>query len=123
MNYWIIPISEENWLVAKETSVYGAPEIARGRHIRELVKPGDVLIFYVTKRASKRLGGKFVGAYRVASEWFREEKQLWPDEACEGRIKYPWRVRREPLKLGVADYSELAPRLSFVVDKNGLGPH
>jgi len=74
--------------VVKEISVYGAPEVARGRHIRELVKPGYALIFYVTKRASKRLGGKFVGAYRVVSEWFREEKPLWPDEAREGRVKY-----------------------------------
>ncbi|MGB9816424.1 MAG: EVE domain-containing protein [Desulfurococcaceae archaeon] len=89
---------------------------ARNRHMRELVKPGDVVIFYVAKKNSKRLGGKFVGAYRVASEWFREDKPLWPDEAREGRVKYPWRTRLEPVKL-VADYGELAPRLSFVVDK------
>jgi predicted RNA-binding protein len=88
VNYWVIPLSEENWFVVKEISVYDAPEVARGRHIRELVKPGDALIFYVTRRGSKRLRGKFVGAYRVASEWFREEKPLWPDEAREGRVKY-----------------------------------
>jgi predicted RNA-binding protein len=40
-------------LVVKEAGVYGAPEATRGRHIRELVKPGDVLIFYVTKRGSE----------------------------------------------------------------------
>jgi predicted RNA-binding protein len=89
--------------------------------VRELVKPGDVVIFYVAKKNSKRLGGKFVGAYRIASEWFREDKPLWPDEAREGRVKYPWRTRLEPVKLGVADYSELAPRLSFVVDKKRPG--
>jgi len=121
VNYWIIPVSEENWLVIKEVNVYGAPEAARGRHVRELVKPGDVVIFYVAKKNSRRLGGKFVGAYRVASEWFREDKPLWPDEAREGRVKYPWRTRLEPVKLGLVDYSELAPRLSFVVDKKKLG--
>jgi predicted RNA-binding protein len=68
VNYWIIPVSEENWLVIKEVNVYGAPEATRGRHVRELVKPGDVVIFYVAKKNSKRLGGKFVGAYRVVSE-------------------------------------------------------
>jgi predicted RNA-binding protein len=26
VNYWIIPVSEENWLVIKEVNVYGAPE-------------------------------------------------------------------------------------------------
>jgi predicted RNA-binding protein len=60
--------------------VYGAPVVARGRHIRDLVKPGDVLLFYVTKRNSSRLGGKIVGAYRVVSEWFWEDKPLWPDD-------------------------------------------
>ena len=121
VNYWIIPVSEENWHVIKEANLYGAPEATRGRHVRELVKPGDVVIFYVAKKNSKRLGGKFVGAYRIASEWFREEKPLWPDEAREGRVKYPWRTRLEPVKLGLVDYSELAPRLSFVVDKKRLG--
>jgi len=121
VNYWIIPVSEENWLVIKEANLYGAPEATRGRHVRELVNPGDVVIFYVAKKNSKRLGGKFVGAYRVVSEWFREDKPLWPDEAREGRVKYPWRTRLEPVKLGVADYSELAPRLSFVVDKKRSG--
>jgi len=121
VNYWIIPVSEENWLVIKEVNVYGAPEATRGRHVRELVKPGDVVIFYVAKKNSRTLGGKFVGAYRVASEWFREDKPLWPDEAREGRVKYPWRTRLEPVKLGLVDYGELAPRLSFVVDKKRLG--
>ena len=92
-NYWIIPVSEENWLVIKEVNVYGAPESTRGRHVRELVKPGDVVIFYVAKKNSRRLGGKFVGAYRVASEWFREDKPLWPDEPV--RVKS--NTRGEPV--------------------------
>jgi predicted RNA-binding protein len=121
VNYWIIPVSEENWLVIKKVNVYGAPEAPQGRHVRELVKPGDVVIFYVAKKNSKRLGGKFVGAYRVASEWFREDRPRWPDEAREGRVKYPWRTRLEPVKLGLVDYGELAPRLGFVVDKKRLG--
>jgi predicted RNA-binding protein len=121
VSYWVIPLSEENWFVVKEISVYDAPEAASGRHIRELVKPGNVLLFHVTKRNSSKLGGKIVRAYRVTSEWFWEDKPLWPDEAREGRVKYPWRVRLEPLKLGVVDYSKLAPRLSFVVDKKRPG--
>ena len=54
------------------------------------------------------LEGKFVGAYRVISVWFREDKPLWPDEAREGRVKYPRRTRLEPVKLGLVDYGELA---------------
>jgi predicted RNA-binding protein len=53
VSYWVIPLSEENWFAVKETGVYGAPEATRGRHIRELVEPGDVLVFYVSKRGSE----------------------------------------------------------------------
>jgi len=116
--YWVVPVSEENWLVIKQLNIYGAPE-PRGprKPIYQLVEPGDVLIFYVTKKNARSLGGKFVGAYRVASAWYREEKPLWPDEIREGRVKYPWRARLEPVKIGEADFKELAPRLKFVVNK------
>ena len=53
--------------MVKKSGVYGAPESQRDRGPRELIAPGDVLIFYVRKTGSKRLGGKFVGAFKVAS--------------------------------------------------------
>ncbi len=115
--YWIVVVSEENWHVVKESRVFGAPESRRGRDAKDLVEPSDVLIFYVKARECTRLCGKFAGAFRVTSTWFREEKPLWPDEVREGRVKYPWRVLLEPLKLGAADFKELVPRLSFVRSK------
>jgi len=117
-NYWILAVSEENWYVVKSTGVYGAPELQRGKPVYGLVKPGDVVIFYVRKKGSTSLGGKFVGAFRVASSWFREDRPLWPDEAREGRVKYPWRVRLEPIKLGVVGFEELATKLKFVENKS-----
>jgi len=63
------------------------------------------------------LGGRFVGAFRVTSSWFREDEPLWPDEVREGRVKYPWRIRLEPIKLGIADFNELIPKLSFIGNK------
>jgi len=117
VKYWIIPVSEENWYVVKSLNIYGAPEAKIGRPITQLVQPGDVLIFYVLKRGSKSLGGKFVGVFRVVSTWFREDKPLWPDEVREGVVKYPWRVRLEPVKLGTADFRELVPKLRFVEKK------
>jgi len=33
-------------------------------------------------------------------------------------VKYPWRVRLELIKLGVADFRELAPKLRFVEKKD-----
>jgi len=67
VKYWLVCVSQENWHVVKKSGVYGAPESQRDRGPRELIAPGDVLIFYVRKTGSKRLGGKFVGAFKVAS--------------------------------------------------------
>ena len=113
--YWIIVISEENWEVVREKCIYGAPESFRSP--TEIIKPGDVVIFYVKKKGSKRLGGKFVGAFKVVSEWHREVKPLWPDEIRESRVKYPWRIKLEPIKFGIADFRELASKLTFIVRK------
>jgi predicted RNA-binding protein len=86
MPSWVIPVSEANWEVIKRFNVYGAPE---GCAAPKLVKAGDYLAFYVTVKGSKALGGKFVGIYKVVSDWFREDKPLWPDEVAEGKVKYP----------------------------------
>lgn len=117
LKYWIIAVTEENWLVVKLSNIYGAPEIQRFRSIHNLIVSGDVLIFYVRKKDSKNLGGKFVGVFKVVSGWYREDKPLWPDETKEGRVKYPWRVKLEPIKLGIADFKELVPKLKFIKKK------
>jgi predicted RNA-binding protein len=110
MPSWVIPVPEANWEVIKKLNVYGAPEDSVAP---KLIKAEDYLVFYVTVKGSKALGGKFVGVYRAVSEWFREDKPLWPDEVAEGKVKYPWRIRIEPVKLGVADFRELVDKLSF----------
>jgi len=119
MKYWIISITEENWYVVKENNIYGVPEPSKG--IRDLIGLGDTLIFHVIKRRSKKLGGKFVGVFKTASTWFREEKPLWPDEVREGEVKYPWRIRLEPVKLGTVALRELVPELTFIENKKNPG--
>lgn len=117
-NYWIIVVSEENWNTIKNLNIYGAPESNVWKPIYELVKPGDYIVFYISKRGSKTLGGKFVGVYKVISTWFKEEKPLWPDEIRENRTKYPWRVKIESIKLGITDFDELVPKLKFIERKD-----
>ena len=111
-------VSEENWLVIKSSNVYGAPESQRFKPVYELIKPGDILIFYVKKKGSRSLGGKLVGAYKVVSEWYREDKPLWPDEVREGKVKYPWRIKLRPIKIGIAEFKELVPKLKFIEKKD-----
>lgn len=115
---WLVVVSEENWYTVKNMNIYGAPEAKGFRPAYELIQLNDVLVFYVKKKESRELGGKIVGVFRAISTWFREDRPLWPDEIREGRILYPWRIRLEPVKLGVADFNELAPRLKFIERKD-----
>ena len=74
--YWPIVVSERDWCVVRENSVYGVSR----ESIYGLVKAGDFLVFYAKRRGSRSLGGKFVGVFRVVSEWYRGDKPLWPSE-------------------------------------------
>ena len=116
--YWIIAVSEDNWEIIKKENVYGAPETSGVRSLIQLIEPGDVVIFYVKIKGSKKLGGKFVGAYEVISSWYREDKPLWPDEVKEDKVKYPWRIKLKPIKLGVVNFKELVPKLKFIEKKD-----
>ena len=117
IKYWIITVSEENWHIIRENNIYGAPETKGFKPAYELIKPGDIVIFYVKKTGSETLGGKFVGVFKAASEWYREDKPLWPDEIRENRVKYPWRIKLEPIKLGTVSFEELIPKLEFIRNK------
>jgi predicted RNA-binding protein len=114
MANWLIPVSEVNWEVIRRKNIYGAPEASMAP---KLIRINDNIIFYVIKKNSRVFGGKFVGVYTVVSEWFREEKFLWPDEINEGKVKYPWRIKIKPIKIGITDFNELIDKLSFTKDK------
>ena len=114
MANWLFTITEENFEVVKSSGLFGVPESSKAPR---LVKPGDKLIFYVMKTGAKSLGGMIVGVFRATSSWRRENKRLWPDEIREKKVKYPFRINVEPIKLGAAPFKELVPKLSFVVNK------
>lgn len=118
--FFIVSITERNWLVTRRENVYGVPASSR-RDVRSIVKPGDYLVFYVPKKGSEKLGGKIVGVYRVVSEWFEGRELLWPDEVESRTLRYAWRVRIEPVRVGEADFEKLVPELSFVKDKKRWG--
>ena len=112
MAYWIIPVSEENWYIIRELNIYGAP-----RDLSHLIKIGDILIFYVVRHKAQNLGSCFVGAYRVISKWYKEDKPLWQDEKKLQKTLYPYRVKIEPLKQGIVKLEKLLDRLSFIKKK------
>lgn len=115
MKAWLFVLSELNWDKVKNLNIHGVPEDSKAP---DLVEKGDRIVFYIAKKDSERLGGKFVGVYRTVSPWFREDRLLWPDEVRENRVKYPYRVRIEPLMLATVSFEELVPKLSFVAKKD-----
>ncbi len=113
-NYWIFAVTAENWQVIKENKIYGS-----SRDLSRLVQKGDHLIFYVNlKGADPSIAGKFVGVYKIVSDWVREDKPLWPDEQKAGKVLYLFRVKLELVKLGVADFKALVPKLNFIGNKS-----
>ena len=120
-NYWIVTVTEENYKVIMEKHVYGAPTTTR-KNVRQLIRPGDIVIVYVAKKGAKTLGGRLVAAYRVKTEWREEDKPLWPDEHRESKVLYPYRVDVEPIiecnGPQAPEFRELVPTLSFIKKKD-----
>jgi len=120
-SYWLLTVTEENYQVIRQHRVYGAPATTR-RDITRLIRPGDIIILYVSKRGAKSLGGRVAAAYRVKTEWHVEDKPLWPDEQRENRVKYPYRVSLEPIVECTGpqapEIKELVPSLGFIEKKD-----
>jgi predicted RNA-binding protein len=120
-DYWLVVVTEENYHTIRSHRVYGVPA-TRGETATRLIKPGDIILVYVAKRGAKNLGGRIAAAYRVKSEWRREETPLWPDEERENRVLYPYRVDVEPLiectGPEAPEFKELVPSLSFIEKKD-----
>ena len=73
--YWLLIVTEDHYHVIRRHRVYEAPASTR-RDVTGLIRPGDVVIFYIAKKGSRALGGRLVAAYRVAGEWYAGEEPL-----------------------------------------------
>ena len=53
------------------------------------------------RKGHKSMCASFVGAYEVVSDWFEEDKPLWPDERELRKAIYTHRVRIKPMAKGL----------------------
>lgn len=111
--YWIVPVQEDSWEVIVKTNVFGF----RKETVKRYIRLGDYIIFYVNKYYAKKYGGKFVGIYKVISDWYEDEKVLFPNEKMVGKAIEVYRIKIEPVILGECDSRGLINSLSFVEDK------
>ena len=113
--YWLIPLREENWYVVLRNNIFGAR--ANSPALKK-IKIGDLLIFYVSKSGSIKLGGKIVGVFQVITDWFFEEVPLWPEETSKKKTIYSWRIRLKPIKIGTTNFKDLVQKLKFIKRKD-----
>src|SRR2546423_6626548 len=110
MTYWIVVGSEENMRIAESRGfdVFGFKSTRRGEVSR--MKPGDRLIFYLTKIM------KFGGLAEVTSEYFEDHSRVFKSENKPGE-DYPFRVAAKPLVIlspeQYLDVREIAPTMAF----------
>ena len=110
MTYWIVVGSEENMRIAESRGfdIFGFKSTRRAEVSR--MKPGDKLIFYLTKIM------KFGGLAEVTSDYFEDHQKVFKSEKKPGE-DYPFRVQAKPQIIlhpdQYLDVREIAPTLAF----------
>src|SRR2546428_5887803 len=110
MTYWIVVGSEENMRIAEARGfdVFGFKSTRRNEV--STMRPGDKLIFYLTKIM------KFGGLAEVTSEYFEDHTRVFKSEKKPGE-HYPFRVKARPEIIlqpeQYLDVREIAPGLAF----------
>ena len=90
MRYWLLSGIPENWEIALKKGVWGVSE--KARPLWEKVQPGDVVVFYATRKTGILGYGKVV-------EKYVDHTPLWPEEVKEGKAKWPYRLKIEVIKV------------------------
>jgi len=110
MTYWIVVGSEENMRIAESRGfdIFGFKSTRRNEVAT--MKPGDKLIFYLTKIM------KFGGIAEVTSDYFENHSKVFKSEKKPGE-DYPFRVKAKPVVIlrpdQYLDVREIAPTMEF----------
>jgi Uncharacterized protein conserved in archaea len=110
MTYWIVVGSEENMRIAEARGfdMFGFKSTRRSEASQ--MKPGDKLIFYLTKIM------KFGGLAEITSDYFEDHASVFRSEKKPGE-DYPFRVKVKPLIVlepdQYLDVREIAPGMEY----------
>lgn len=110
MSYWIVVGSEENMRIAESRGfgIFGFKSTRRSEVSR--MKPGDRLVFYLTKIM------KFGGIAEVTSDYFEDHSRVFRSEG-KPQEDYPFRVKVKPLAIlqpeQYVDVKAIAPALEY----------
>ncbi len=109
-NYWIVVGSEENMRIAEARGfdIFGFKSTRR-REVAQM-RPGDKLIFYLTKIM------KFGGLAEVTSDYFEDHARVFKSEK-KPQEDYPFRVNVNPEIVltpdQYLDVKQIAPQMQY----------
>lgn len=101
-NNWIWSVTPENWEIVKEKNIW-ASKI--GHNIRDRVRPGDKVIFYVQGT------NEFQGIFEFVGEWYDAPEPVWSDETDS--VIYHSQIKLKPIKIGSVKVYDSAPELKM----------
>ena len=110
MTYWIVVGSEENMRIAEERGwdMFGFKSTRRAEVAG--MKPGDHLIFYLTKIM------KFGGIAEVTSDYYEDHEKVF--RSVKPKEDYPWRVKVKKITVltpeQYLDVREIGPTMAYV---------
>ncbi len=111
MTYWIVVGSEENMRIAEERGwdMFGFKSTRRTEVSG--MKPGDRIIFYLTKIM------KFGGIAEVTSDYYEDHEKVFRSEK-KPKEDYPWRVKIKKVTVltpeQYLDVREIGPTMEYV---------
>ena len=103
MNRWLWSVTEENWDVTRDYSVWAVKD----EHRTKQIKMGDHIVFYVMKT------GLFRGIYQVTSRWYKSDKLIWLEEADSGEKIYEYECKLRPVLIKDVIFNSISSKLEF----------
>ena len=101
-NNWIWSVTPENWEIVKEKNIWASKIV---QNIRDRVRPGDKVIFYVQGT------NEFQGIFEFVGEWYDAPEPVWSDETDS--VIYHSQIKLKPIKIGSVKVYDSAPELKM----------
>ena len=101
-NCWIWSVDPKNWTIVKNKNIWASKITQK---IRDRVRPGDKVIFYVIGKK------EFQGIFEFFEEWYDAKEPVWDDETDS--ILYPSQIKLKPLRIGSVNVYDVAPKLQM----------
>ncbi len=100
-NHWLCSVSAENFEIIKKRMIWAS----KYKNMRNKIKPGDILIFYVVK------SNEFQGIFRLKGKWYDATSPVWNDES--NSVRYKSQICLEPIISSSVNVNDIAKKLKM----------